>query len=650
MEDDQATSDEIPEAILDSISALVIVLDPTGRILRFNKASQDLTGYSLAEVKHRRVWDFLIPPEDTESVKALFESTEVEDGPSRRANHWLTKDGRRRLIAWSTAVKRGPGGEVRYIIRTGLDLTEQQETETMLREREARLRSVLETAPDAIITIDAEGIIETFSPAAERLFGYSTAEAIGRNVNILMPSPYREAHDGYLQRYLSTGEKRIIGIGRVVEGKRKDGTVFPMELAVDEVRLEDRRLFTGFVRDLTARRKIEEERRQLQKMEAIGQLTGGVAHDFNNLLTVITGNLEMLEARLKNEGDRELLQYALDAAELGAQLTDRLLTFARRQALNPKPIDLGEMVLGMSDLLRRSLGETIQISTILAHALWNTHADPGLAENALLNLAINARDAMPKGGTLTIETSNAELDADDVADYPGVMPGQYVSLAVTDTGTGMTPEIRERAFEPFFTTKGTRTGTGLGLSMVYGFAKQSGGHVRLYSETGYGTTVTLYLPRLDEPDHAGDRPEVQAETHLAQGETVLVVEDHEQVRRITVKRLGELGYRVLEVDCGQAALELIEQGPAIDLLFTDVVMPGSVTGADLARIVRSRWPRIRILFTSGYADPALISGNEFGRGSLLLRKPYSKADLARKLREVLEGGTNDSAATPSRDA
>ncbi|HEX7073830.1 MAG TPA: PAS domain S-box protein [Hyphomicrobiaceae bacterium] len=640
---------ETSETILDSIGALVIMLDPAGRILFFNRPCQEVSGYSLDEVKKRHVWDFLLPPEDIEPVKAVFERVKAGDSLGRQTNHWITKEGQRRLIAWSTAAKLGPRSEVQYIIRTGLDLTDQEETETALREREARLQSIIETAPDAIITIDAKGIMESFSPAAERLFGYSAAEAIGQNVNILMPSPYREAHDGYLERYLRTGERRIIGIGRVVDGRRKDGTVFPMELAVDEVRLERRRLFTGFVRDLTARRKIEEELRQSQKMEAVGQLTGGIAHDFNNLLTVIIGNLELMEMRLVRDDDREILKQALEAAELGAQLTDRLLTFARRQALNPKPIDLGEMVLGMSDLLRRSLGESFQISTLLAHGLWMTLADPGMAENALLNLAINARDAMLKGGSLTIETENAELDADDLAGYPGGRPGQYVMLSVTDTGTGMTPEVQQRAFEPFFTTKGTGAGTGLGLSMVYGFVRQSGGHVRLYSELGYGTTVKLYLPRLSEAG-SGERQQVQMEACAARGEAILVVEDHPQVRRITVRRMEELGYRVLEADSGQAALDLLEQSPAINLLFTDVVMPGGMTGADLARITRRRWPRVRILFTSGYADPTLISGTEFGHGSLLLRKPYSKMELAHKLREALAGLATEGAAGTSNDA
>jgi PAS domain S-box-containing protein len=635
--------DEFPSRILNSIRALVIILDPAGRILFFNKACQDLSGYTLDEVIDRRIWDFLIPPEEIDAVKAVFAAVKAGDVPGHETNHWLTKDGRSRLIAWATTAERGPGGETQYIIRTGLDLTDQAAAETALREREARLRSIIETAPDAIITIDEKGIIETFSPSAERMFGYSAAEAVGQNVSILMPSPHREKHDEYMRRYLRTGERRIIGIGRVVDGQRKDGTIFPMELAVDEVRLKERRLFTGFVRDLTARRRIEEELRQLQKMEAIGQLTGGIAHDFNNLLTVITGNLEMLEPRLVRDDDREILQEVLEAAELGAQLTDRLLTFARRRTLNPEPIDLGEMVLGMTDLLRRSLGETVQISTILAHGLWKTLADPGMAENALLNLAINARDAMPNGGTLTIETSNVELDADDVAVHPGARPGQYVMLAVADTGTGMAPEVKQRAFEPFFTTKGTRAGTGLGLSMVYGFVHQSGGHVRLYSELGYGTTVRLYLPRLIDAD-AGEQPQQQPMADSGHGETVLVVEDHPQVRRITVRRMEELGYRVLEADSGQAALDMLERDSAVDLLFTDVVMPGGMTGADLARIVRSRWPRIRILFTSGYANPTLISDVDFGRGTLLLQKPYSKADLAHKLREALDGGRQEGVA------
>jgi PAS domain S-box-containing protein len=316
-----------------------------------------------------------------------------------------------------------------------------------LKEREARLRSILETAPDAIIAIDERGFVQYFSKSAEKLFGYTPGEVIGRNVKVLMPSPHQENHDGYLARYLRTGEKRIIGIGRQVEAQRKDGAIFPMELAVGEVKLGGTHIFTGFIRDLTARVKMEQDLRQAQKMESIGQLTGGVAHDFNNLLTVISGNLEMLERRLNDPEHRKMLNEAQEASKLGAELAKRLLAFGRRQSLNPKPTDLNALAGGMVELLRRSLGETTEIETRLAEALPMIIADPGQVENTLLNLAINARDAMPNGGRLVIETARAEIDEDYAAAYADVVPGRYITLAVTDTGTGMTPEVRQRAFE-----------------------------------------------------------------------------------------------------------------------------------------------------------------------------------------------------------
>src|SRR5262249_39078910 len=277
---------------------------------------------------------------------------------------------------------------------------------------------------------------------------------------------HRDAHDGYLERYRRTGEKRIIGIGRQVDAQRKDGTVFPIELAVGEVMLGDTRIFTGFIRDLTARVKMEQDLRQAQKMEAVGQLTGGVAHDFNNLLTVISGNLEMLDGRLDDVEQRDILKEAQEAAQLGAELAKRLLAFGRRQPLRPLPTDLNILVGGMTDLLRRSLGETIAIETRLAPGLPMIMVDPGQGENAPLNLAVNARDAMPKGGRLYIDTGRAELDLESVAGDPDAVPGNYVMLAVTDTGTGMTAEVQRRAFEPFYTTKGPGAGSGLGLSMV----------------------------------------------------------------------------------------------------------------------------------------------------------------------------------------
>jgi CheY-like chemotaxis protein len=379
---------------------------------------------------------------------------------------------------------------------------------------------------------------------------------------------------------------------------------------------------------------MEQDLRQAQKMEAIGQLTGGVAHDFNNLLTVISGNLEMLERRLTDPEHREILNEAREASNLGAELTKRLLAFGRRQSLNPKPTDLNALAAGMAELLRRSLGEMVEIEIRLSKGLPLIMADPGQIENALLNLAINARDAMPKGGRLVIETAPVEINKDYAAAYADVMPGRYITLSVTDTGTGMTPEVRQRAFEPFYTTKGPGVGSGLGLSMVYGFVKQSGGHVQLYSEFGHGTTVRLYLP-----EYAGQATTfaegASASIERAPlGKAVLVVEDDPRVRRVSVRRLKELGYAVIEADSGLAALLVIEREEPIDVLFTDIVMPGGMTGIDLAHEARRRRPALKVLFTSGYAEPAAIKGSTLTTNVDWLGKPYGIKELDAKLREM----------------
>ena len=365
----------------------------------------------------------------------------------------------------------------------------------------AKLRGILESAVTAIITIDDRGLIESINPATERLFGYGPAELVGQNVKVLMPEPYKAEHDGYITNYQTTGVKKIIGIGREVSGRRKDGTTFPLHLSVSQFFADGRRYFTGMIHDLSDRKHVEEalresERRlaQAQKMEAVGQLTGGIAHDFNNLLLVITGNHELLEQQLDRDEHKVLLKEAQDAAVLGSKLTDQLLTFARRRHMDAQVIQLNDQVVGITDMLRRTLGEHVMLSTSLARSVWPILADPGQFQSAIVNMAVNARDAMTQGGKLVIETRNIVLDGDHADFHAELKPGEYVQLSISDTGSGMSPDVRDRVFEPFFTTKEKGRGTGLGLAMVYGFVKQAGGHITIYSETRTRHDVQSLFP------------------------------------------------------------------------------------------------------------------------------------------------------------
>ena len=398
--------------------------------------------------------------------------------------------------------------------------------------------------------------------------------------------------------------------------------------------------------DITARLRAEQMVRQSQKMEAIGHLTGGVAHDFNNLLQVISANIDLAGASETANTDprlKERLANAAGAVFRGSRLTGQLLAFARRQALEPKSMDLGRVIRYMSDLLRRTLGETIAVETVIAGGLWNTLADPGQVESTLLNLAINARDAMPNGGKLTLEVANAHLDDAYAAIHSEVAPGQYVMLAVTDTGAGMTPEVMDRVFEPFFTTKPEGKGTGLGLAQIYGFVKQSGGHVKIYSEVGHGTTVKLYLPRTrretDSLDAAAGLPALGGHEHI------LVVEDDADVRAAVVDMLADLGYRVSNAENAESALVLLAK-LAPDLIFTDVVMPGAISTREFTRRAQAMHPRIRVLYTSGYTQNAIVHNGKLDDDALLLSKPYRKDELARKLRGVFSG-TARGAIAPS---
>ncbi|MBY0296595.1 MAG: type II toxin-antitoxin system ParD family antitoxin [Methylobacterium sp.] len=406
------------------------------------------------------------------------------------------------------------------------------------------------------------------------------------------------------------------------------------ERAETQLRLLNETLEARVIAEIDERRRAEAKLAQAQKMEAIGKLTGGVAHDFNNLLQVVSGNLQLLARDVAGQERAERrVANAMAGVSRGAKLASQLLAFGRRQALEPKVVNVTRFVRDMDDMLRRAIGEAVEIETVFAGGLWNTFIDPGQIENALLNLAINARDAMDGRGKLTIELANAHLDDAYARDHDDVAPGQYVMLAVSDTGCGMPPEVVAKVFEPFFTTKAEGKGSGLGLSMVYGFVKQSGGHVKIYSEVGHGTTIRLYLPRAQQTE---DVP-VAVETGPVTGgsETVLVVEDDAEVRATVVELLADLGYRVLKAVDATSALNVIESGIPIDLLFTDVVMPGTLKSPELARKARERLPGLAVLFTSGYTENAIVHGGRLDTGVELLSKPYTREALARKIRHVL---------------
>ncbi len=514
----------------------------------------------------------------------------------------------------------------------------QQRTLSLEQEIEERrkisetLEALVQQSALAILALDPERRVILWNPSAERIFGYTAEEVLGKPYP-LVPLEEQGAHDRLFERF-AAGE-HIQG-GETVR-RRKDGS--PVTLIFSGTPLYDReQRFRGIVfmlEDATERKALELQLRQSQKMEAIGQLTGGVAHDFNNLLGIIIGSLDLLYEQLGTDDAelRKLTEASIRAAERGAGLTRSLLAFARKQPLNPSLVEANALLAEIADMLRRTLGETIEIMVEAKAGLWGCEVDPAQLQNALINLTVNARDAMPGGGKLTIETGNVILDQDYADVHAEVIPGDYVCLAVSDTGTGMPPEVITRAFDPFFTTKKAGEGTGLGLSMIYGFAKQSSGHVKIYSEVGVGTTIKLYLPKAKEAAQAAENT---APAENSRGdETVLVVEDSGEVRGLVVQVLGKLGYKVLETANATDALSVIQQEPAIDLLLTDVVLGAAMNGCELAEQAKSMSSKLKVLFMSGYTENAMLHQGRLDRGVHLLQKPFRKAELASKIREAL---------------
>ena len=517
-------------------------------------------------------------------------------------------------------------------------LTDQSEPEETARAINQR---IFDTSLDLILVVDRRGNLLRVSPSSLTILGYRPEELIGRSaIDFVYPDDLESTRN----------EMRMARRGRSMRNfdsryVHKDGRVVTLAWTGVWSEEEKQHFFIG--RDMTERMALEQQLRQAQKMEAIGQLTGGVAHDFNNILTVITGMTEMLGQAVAGTPQlRSLVKAIEEAAEHGAQLTQRMLAFARKQPLQARVIDLNNIVNGMSRILQRVIGEDVTLVTTLADGLWEALADPSQVEDAILNLAINSRDAMPSGGRIVLQTANVHLDASYAAQNIEVIPGDYAALIVTDNGTGMPPDVMDSAFEPFFTTKDVGHGTGLGLSTIYGFVKQSRGHVKIHSEVGYGTTIKLYLPRAAPAELSAEAPAAKRDQNLAGRETILVVEDNVAVRRVAVRVLEGLGYRVRQAADGNEALTMLRQADPIDLLFTDIVMPNGVSGLNVFAQARQLHPDLRVLFTSGYSERFVDERPADSEGTSFLPKPYGRDKLAAAIRNAL-GGSDAEASTPS---
>ena len=506
---------------------------------------------------------------------------------------------------------------------------------SLLNRSEKLVTALLESASQAIVSVDREGRIVLANRRTEEIFGYPREELLGANIDILLPEAKRAAHTRQRQDYFMRPRVRPMGIGTELSGRKRDGTEFPVEVSLSFVETEEGVFAIAFVTDITARKQLEEQLTHSQKMEAVGRLAGGIAHDFNNMLTVISGyNRMMLDELGAIDPLRGYAEEVLKAADRAAALTYQLLAFSRRQVAQPRVLSVNKLIADLDQMVRRLIGEDVQLQLALSPDAGNIKADPSHIEQALVNLAINARDAMPGGGRITVETSNVVLDETYAKTHLGVQPGEFVMIALSDTGHGMDAETRRRIFEPFFTTKEKGKGTGLGLAMVYGVVKQAGGDIWVYSEPGQGTTFKLYFPRVVEPASHG-MPAAEVRPEPAPTATILVVEDEQAVRDLTVRILRQLGYSVLTASSGAEALEVSERHEGeIAALLTDVVMP-SMSGRELAdQLLKSR-PEMGVLYLSGYTENSIVHHGVLDRDVNFLPKPFSRDALAKKVRHIL---------------
>lgn len=622
---------DIYRTLIDLAGVGRIVLDVQGRLLDANAEYLRLAGgVRLEELRGRPIFESVRHSERPRLYADL--TLCLEQGSCQGlAFDLLRPDGTHLPIECSGIALDEPGG--RRILAICRDVSRQRAADREVSELDARLAAFFETAVDGILTIDELGLVESCNPAAERMFGYSAAEVIGHNIRMLMPPPYRGEHDGYLQRYRETGERHIIGVGREVMGRRKDGSVFPINLSVAEMRLGGRRKFSGLIHDLSERKQLEARYLQAQKMEAVGRLASGIAHDFNNLLMGIQGCCRKAAQALvpANSG---LVQEILDATGRGAALTRQLLAFSRNRDIAPRPIQVNAAVTAARVMLQHLLGDDVQVEIELAPAGGTILADEGQIEQILMNLAVNARDAMPGGGRLGIRARELRGAEAWGTGPQAPEPGDWVLIEVEDTGSGMDEPTLARAFEPFFTTKPEGQGTGLGLATTYGIVRQLEGHIELESAPDEGTRVRIFLPLHEAPAEDGGQ-DAQEEPLSASALTILMVEDDPLVRSGLRYLLSSMGHRVLEAADAAQALALCGSHSEIDLLLTDIVMPGK-SGPALAQDFRKRRPRAKVLFMSAFSGDLLVEQGRLATGEPTIEKPFSQEQLAKAIRALVE--------------
>ncbi|ARJ65688.1 histidine kinase [Magnetospirillum sp. ME-1] len=625
--------------ILESMGEGIIGLDRNGAVTFANPAASGMLGYAPWEMLGRSLHPLIhhTHPDGSEYPSTecpLARTLSTGEDCSVEGEWFWRRDGSSFPVHYgSTAIVKE--GDLIGAVVTFRDISDVTATRRALEASEQIKSSILDAALDAIVTIDRSGMVVEFNPAAERIFGRRSSDAVGQEVaELIIPEAHREAHRRGLLRVAEGHGATVLGKRLEMNGLHADGHEIPLELTITH--LPDHGLFTAFIRDISEQKMTETALRRSQKMEAVGQLTGGIAHDFNNLLGIITGNLELLERAVQgNDACQRRVDTALRSARRGADLTRRLLSFSRQdpKAQGKSLTDLNEAVAGMQEMIQRSLTRVIEVRTQLATECWQADINRSEFEDCLLNLCLNARDAMPNGGMLSIETANVVVDSEYCRIDPNITPGRYALVSISDTGTGIPKDIVDRIFEPFFTTKERGKGTGLGLAMAYGFAKRSGGHIRVYSEPGIGTTFRLYLPKASSVAAAEATPDLSAEALPTGTEHVLIVDDEPHLAEIAGEFLKELGYRVSIPGDAAEALSALRHDPAIDLLFTDVVMPHGLDGYGLERSAREMGHGCAVLLTSGFTGYA--AEHKGGHGDIL-PKPYSKADLARAVRKALD--------------